>query len=56
MRLLWKALAVGGVGLGLTGSSALSSLPAWTPDATGALCGPAQAGGALHTGERELVG
>ena len=47
MRLLWKALAVGGAGLVLTGSSALSPLPASTPGARGAICGPASAGGVL---------
>lgn len=52
MRLLWKALAVGGAGLVLTGSSALSPLPASTPGALNAICGPAAAGGALL---RELL-
>ncbi|MFK0297783.1 tetratricopeptide repeat protein [Brevundimonas sp. NPDC090276] len=47
MRLLWKALAVGGAGLVLTGSSALSPLPASTPGALNALCGPAAGGGGL---------
>lgn len=47
MRLLWKALAVGGAGLVLTGSSALSPLPASTPGALNAICGPASTGGAL---------
>ena len=47
MRLLWKALAVGGAGLVLTGSSALSPLPAATPGALNAICGPASTGGAL---------
>jgi tetratricopeptide (TPR) repeat protein len=52
MRLLWKAMAVGGAGLVLTGSSALSPLPASTPGALYAICGPASAGGALL---RELL-
>ena len=52
MRLLWKALAVSGVGLVLTGSSALSPLPAATPGALDAICGPASTGGALL---RELL-
>lgn len=52
MRLLWKALAVGGAGLVLTGSSALSPLPASTPGALNAICGPASTGGALL---RELL-
>lgn len=52
MRLLWKALAVGGAGLVLTGSSALSPLPAATPGALNAICGPASTGGALL---RELL-
>ena len=52
MRLLWKALAVGGAGLVLTGSSALSPLPAATPGALNAICGPGKAGGALL---RELL-
>ncbi|HUH22735.1 MAG TPA: tetratricopeptide repeat protein [Brevundimonas sp.] len=52
MRLLWKALAVGGAGLVLTGSSALSPLPASTPGALNAICGPGKAGGALL---RELL-
>lgn len=51
MRLLWKVLAVGGVGLVLTGSTALSSVSAVPPldpaRLFGALCGPAQTGGAL---------
>ncbi|MFE9085174.1 hypothetical protein ACQKKG_13195 [Brevundimonas sp. NPDC003935] len=46
MRLLSKALAVGGVGLALTGSTALSPLPASRPGTLNAICGPA-AGGAL---------
>lgn len=52
MRLLWKALAVGGAGLVLTGSSTLSPLPAATPGALNAICGPGKAGGALL---RELL-
>ena len=55
MRLLWKALAVGGAGLVLTGSAAaprLSSPPLDPTGLFGALCGPGQAGGALL---RELV-
>lgn len=47
MRLLWKALAVGGVGLALTGSTALSPLPASRPGTLNAICGPAATGGAL---------
>lgn len=47
MRLLWKALAVGGVGLALTGSTALSPLPASRPGTLNAICGPGAAGGAL---------
>ena len=47
MRLLWKALAVGGVALALTGSTALSPLPASSPGTLNAICGPAAAGGAL---------
>lgn len=47
MRLLWKALAVGGAGLVLTGSTALSPLPASSPGIPNAICGPAAAGGAL---------
>jgi len=50
MRLLWKALAVGGVAV-LTGSSALSPLPTSTPGALDANCGP-KTGGALL---RELL-
>jgi len=52
MRLLWKTLTVGGAGLVLTGSSALSPLPASTPGALNAICGPGKAGGALL---RELL-
>ncbi|WP_296177140.1 tetratricopeptide repeat protein [uncultured Brevundimonas sp.] len=55
MRLLWKALAVGGAGLVLTGSAAaprLSSPPLDPTGLFGALCGPGQAGGALV---RELL-
>ena len=52
MRLLWKALAVSGVGLVLTGSSAPSPLPASTPGALNAICGPTATGGALL---RELL-
>ncbi|HEY1071807.1 tetratricopeptide repeat protein [Brevundimonas sp.] len=55
MRLLWKALAVGGAGLVLTGSAAAPRLSSAPLDATslfGALCGPGQAGGALL---RELL-
>lgn len=55
MRLLWKALAVGGAGLVLTGSAATPHLSAATLETNslfGALCGPAKAGGALV---RELL-
>ena len=59
MRLLWKALAVGGAGLVLTGSAAAPRLSSPPLDPTGlfgapfgALCGPGQAGGALV---RELL-
>lgn len=48
--LLWKALAVGGAGLVLTGSAAAPHLSAAPLDPTrlfSALCGPATAGGAL---------
>ncbi|MGH7020542.1 MAG: hypothetical protein ACREEY_11705, partial [Brevundimonas sp.] len=53
MRLLWKALALGGAGLILSGSTALSPLSVSTGAALdrtrlfGVLCGPGQAGGAL---------
>lgn len=50
MRLLWKALAVGGAGLVLTGSAGtppLSAAPLETNGLFGALCGPAGRGGAL---------
>ncbi len=50
MRLLWKALAVGGAGLVLTGSAAaprLSPAPLDPARLFGDLCGPGQTGGAL---------
>ena len=50
MRLLWKALAVGGTGLVLTGSAAaprLSPAPLDPARLFGDLCGPGQTGGAL---------
>lgn len=55
MRLLWKALAVGGAGLVLTGSATTPHLSAATLETNslfGVLCGPAKAGGALA---RELL-
>ncbi|WP_313101027.1 hypothetical protein [Brevundimonas sp.] len=55
MRLLSKALAVGGVGLALTGSTALSPLPASRPGTLNAICGPA-AGGALARALADRLG
>lgn len=53
MRLLWKALGVGGVGLALTGSTALSPLPASRPGTPNAICDPA-AGGAPRVRPRPV--